>query len=259
MELWQGLLKMMCPIIFVLGLVLFVTGGPIEPYDQLYDAKHGVKMGVPNGGCDDGKTRLQFDWDEKSINYTCFNPTTPLIPDDGIKSKLHCDNVPKNFFPKHHCMNEHIAYKELLPTYGDHRPLWPKFGEYRFVPKERWLHNIEHGAVVMLYDPCVIHTEVDKLKKIVRGCIKKHIITPTTFLTPERPLALIAWGCKLEMSKVDLGEVTKFIKDYGMRGPEGEMGKDGQYDFMLLKSSAELNNVGKNEMNNKKLCENVSP
>ena len=57
---------------------------------------------------------------------------------------------------------------------------------YRFVPKERWLHNIEHGAVVMLYDPCVLHTEVDKLKNIVRNCIKKHIITPTTFLTRER-------------------------------------------------------------------------
>ena len=56
----------------------------------------------------------------------------------------------------------------------------------RFVPKERWLHNIEHGAVVMLYDPCTLEAEVNKLKRIVRSCIKKHIITPTTFLSPER-------------------------------------------------------------------------
>ena len=44
-----------------------------------------------------------------------------------------------------------------------------------------------------------------------------------------------------------------------MRGPEGEMGKDGQYDFMLLKSSAELNNVKRNELNNNKLCEIYGP
>ena len=30
-------------------------------------------------------------------------------------------------------MNEKINYKELLPTYGNHRPLWPKYGEYRSV------------------------------------------------------------------------------------------------------------------------------
>ena len=61
----------------------------------------------------------------------------------------------------------------------------------RFVPKERWLHNIEHGAVVMLYDPCTLESEVNKLKRIVRSCIKKHIITPTTFLSPERVIDLI--------------------------------------------------------------------
>jgi len=254
MELLEGLFRMMCPLIFVFGLILVVTGGSSQPYNELYDAKHGVKMGVPNGGCDDAKTSLHMDWDENSVNYTCFNPTTPFIPDDHVESLLHCDNVPRNFLPKHHCMYEKINYTELLPTYGDHRPLWPKFGEYRFVPRERWLHNIEHGSVVMLYDPCVIHSERDKLKEVVRNCIKKHIITPTTFLSPKRPMALIAWGCKLEMSKVNVKEVTSFIRKYGMRGPEGDMAKEGQFDFMLQKSSAELNNVASNDMNDQKLC-----
>ena len=72
----------------------------------------------------------------------------------------------------------------------------------RFVPRERWLHNIEHGAVVMLYDPCVIHSELEKLKEIVRNCIKKHIITSTTFLSPKRVLhflfnAVLVLACSL--------------------------------------------------------------
>ena len=75
------------------------SGGAIQPNNQLFDAKHGIKMGVPNGGCDDAKTSLNVDWDENSVNYTCFNPTTPFIPDETVESLLHCDNVPKNFLP----------------------------------------------------------------------------------------------------------------------------------------------------------------
>jgi len=26
---------------------------------------------------------------------------------------------------------------------GPHRPLWPKYGEYAYVPPQRWLHSIE--------------------------------------------------------------------------------------------------------------------
>ena len=109
----------------------------------------------------------------------------------------------------------------------------------RFVPKERWLHNIEHGAIIMLYDPCVLQSEVEKLRNIVRSCIKKHVITPTTFLSPEKvctnismsihkfvcfsfilllsfqPMALITWGCRLEFSYVDEEEIKEFIKTKG--------------------------------------------
>ncbi len=40
-------------------------------------------------------------------------------------------------------MKDSIVYNTTLPTFGDHRPLWPMFGEYKFVPPQRWLHNIE--------------------------------------------------------------------------------------------------------------------
>lgn len=26
---------------------------------------------------------------------------------------------------------------------GTHRPLWPAYGEYVYVPKQRWLHSLE--------------------------------------------------------------------------------------------------------------------
>jgi hypothetical protein len=57
-------------------------------------------MGVPSNGCDDGHTMLDVDWDGNSVNYTCFNPNTPFIPNTNIESTLHCDDVPPNYSPR---------------------------------------------------------------------------------------------------------------------------------------------------------------
>lgn len=109
-------------------------------------------------------------------------------------------------------MDKKIHYNTTLPTYGDHRPLWPVFGEYEFVPPQRWLHNIEHGAVVMLYHPCAHPAMINLLRGLVTSCIRKHIITPYLHLSGERPLALVTWGCSLEMNQVDKDNVVSFIK-----------------------------------------------
>lgn len=69
---------------------------------------------------------------------------------------------------------------------GPHRPLWPRYGEYTFVPKQRWLHSLEHGAVVMLYHPCANNDEINTLKKLVKKCLYRHIITPYNLLDPDR-------------------------------------------------------------------------
>ena len=57
----------------------------------------------------------------------------------------------------------------------------------------------------------------------------------------------------ISSSKIEETIVIVFIF-LGMKGPEGDMSKDGQYDLMLLSSSAELNNVKSNDMNTRKLC-----
>ncbi|CAG2113540.1 unnamed protein product, partial [Medioppia subpectinata] len=150
----------------------------------------------------------------------------PVLP--HIKSIETCDPIPDGYYPQHHCIAEQIVYNETLTTYGDHRPLWPVFGEYKFVPKQRWLHNIEHGAIVMLYHPCANKGEtvgivmlyhpcankvmVSRLRALVTSCIRKHIITPYNLMDRERPLALIAWGCRLTMSSVNINDVISFIK-----------------------------------------------
>ena len=40
------------------------------------------------------------------------------------------------------------------------------------MPVQRWSHNVEHGAVVMAYNPCLNPDSVDRLRKLVTGCIR---------------------------------------------------------------------------------------
>jgi hypothetical protein len=206
------------------------------------DGQGRVRMGVSNGMCDNAKTNLTVDWDMSPVNHTCYHPENRFPVDDTLTPLLQCDRLPARYVPGHLCMSERIHYPDNVPTHGDHRPLWPVFGEYIFVPRERWLHNIEHGAVVMLYHPCAHPAEVAKLKKVVKSCIGKHVITPSTLLTPDRPLALVAWSCRLLMSSVDEDAARGFIQQRGHKGPEGTYRKEGQFTFGLLQQATMTGN-----------------
>ncbi|XP_037567326.1 uncharacterized protein LOC119446835 [Dermacentor silvarum] len=221
------------------------VGEPVDPQnpgdvpERLQDTVHGVKMGVVNPECDNAKVNISVDFLDDPTVYVCFHPKAmyPLGTVAHGHSKQSCDTVPMDYRPRHYCMNSRIKYDSYLPTHEGHRPLWPVFGEYKYVPPQRWLHNIEHGAIVMLYHPCTHPYYVDTLRNIVTGCLRKHIITPYVHLSPERPLALVAWGCRYEMSTVDQEEVVAFIKEKALKGPEGSYPKEGQYTHFLLKTS----------------------
>ncbi|KAL3228134.1 hypothetical protein MRX96_004049 [Rhipicephalus microplus] len=158
--------------------------------------KHGAKMGVISQDCDDGQNHIDVDFGGSPEEYTCTMKDLLWYVSVGgwYRSLYKCRRVKKR-----------ISSKDI-------RPLWPVYGEYKYVPPQRWLHSIEHGAVVMLYHPCAPTWFVEKLRKLVRDCLRKHIITPYRRLSLERPLALVAWGCKLQMSHVNAREVIKFIK-----------------------------------------------
>jgi hypothetical protein len=115
-------------------------------------------------------------------------------------------------------------------------PLWARYGEYTFLPTQRWLHNLEHGAIVLLYHPCSNQNLVAQLKKIVKSCLFRHIITPYRNLTQERPFAIAAWATSLEFSVVDETMITNFIKNFALKGPE-KTPKDGQYSEFLKEAA----------------------
>ena len=41
------------------------------------------------------------------------------------------------------CMHIDLSYLDAPPSFGDFRPLAPKYGEYKYLPPQRWLHAIQ--------------------------------------------------------------------------------------------------------------------
>lgn len=134
---------------------------------------------------------------------------------------------------------------------GAHRPVWPVYGEYSYVPVQRWIHNLEHGAVVAVYHPCVNKRQLDDFRKLVKNCLYRHIITPYEKLDAERPFALIAWGRSLEMSVVDRELVVGFIRMNAKQGPE-KMSRNGQYNGGVTEPAKVVSDIDDNN-----LCPNM--
>ncbi|KAL0124369.1 hypothetical protein PUN28_006298 [Cardiocondyla obscurior] len=203
-------------------------------YESIMEFPHEMYMGHVSSECDDAKTNLTIDWDGSPSKYTCYGHN--IVP-RKLTPKIYCENIPKTYKAPHICMNKRINYDDVIPLYGPHRPLWPVYGEYKYVPEQRWLHSLEHGAIVMLYHPCANPLEVERLKNIVNKCLWRHIITPYSYLNEDRPLALLSWGCKLTMSYVNPTVVKRFIQKKALRGPE-KNADNGQFKDGLLSQSS---------------------
>ncbi|KAK9504035.1 hypothetical protein O3M35_010476 [Rhynocoris fuscipes] len=187
-----------------------------------------------NPSCDTGKDNLTVDWPNTPANYTCSAFLRKyFLPNPDLPALIHKSFIPTAYKARHVCMNEKIEYSSELPTFGPHRAAWPRYGEYKFVPPQRWLHSLEHGAVVLLYHPCAHPFLVQQAKQIVKSCLFRHVISPYNRLPHDRPMALLTWGWSLLLPDIDEELMVKFIKDHALNGPE-EISRDGQYDFELI-------------------------
>ena len=119
------------PVLYLLlAFVLNINQAGLVTTQLTGDVRHKVKMGEKNVACDDGATNLAVDWLDSPLNYTCYHPTTPLLP-STLETVVKCEDLAEDYFPQHFCMTDALSYDARIPTHGDHRPIWPKFGEYR--------------------------------------------------------------------------------------------------------------------------------
>ena len=107
-----------------------------------------------------------------------------------------------------------VDYPQTPPAGGDHNGVWLNCGVYSEpVPNENAVHDLEHGAVWVTYDPTLVDSAgVDTL----RSQLPDTFVVLSPYADLGSPVVASAWGNQVALDGVDdprLGEfVAKFWK-----------------------------------------------
>jgi hypothetical protein len=110
-------------------------------------------------------------------------------------------------------------YNSDPPTSGPHSATPAPCGIYRQpVPDVNYLHSMEHGAIVVQYDPTLAEDQIEELEKIGRSVGGEIIVAPR----PGNPaaVALTSWTNLLLLDEVDGDVIAGFEREFGNRSPE---------------------------------------
>jgi hypothetical protein len=119
---------------------------------------------------------------------------------------------------------EALDYADPPPSGGDHNPCWAPWGVHtEEVPDENWVHNLEHGGVVFLYNcPEGCPEEVATLTRLVESLEVWALLTPYSELGV--PFAAVSWEHRLLLQCVDEDVLDQWFLDHVNRGPESSYG-----------------------------------
>lgn len=113
-----------------------------------------------------------------------------------------------------------IHYAESPPSAGTHDPCWHPWGAHPGgVPARRFVHNLEHGGLILAYDcPDGCAADVAALQAAAEASGRPWIVTPFSGM-PKRIVAL-AWNHRLLLECVDQEAIVAFAKLYCPGAPE---------------------------------------
>jgi hypothetical protein len=118
----------------------------------------------------------------------------------------------------HAASGQAVAYATATPTSGTHAASSPRCGIYsQQMPAEFAVHSLEHGAVVIWYQPSLATEEISGLEAVVNRFDDRVILSPNAELI--RPVVATAWNRLKAYDGAD-PELEQFITTYRNRGPE---------------------------------------
>ncbi len=113
-----------------------------------------------------------------------------------------------------------VDYADRPLTGGNHDPCWAAWGEHtNELPDENWVHNMEHGGVVLLYNcPEGCENERASMAQFVEDRWGTTLLSPYAGL--DESFAIVAWGFSLVTSCLDMEAFGTFYDTHVDRGPE---------------------------------------
>jgi hypothetical protein len=118
---------------------------------------------------------------------------------------------------------EPVTYSVTPPVGGNHNAEWMNCGVYdKAVPNERAVHNLEHGAVWITYQPSLPKSEVSQLQSFFG---RQSVISPAGAagsryldLTPypglPSPVVVSSWGFQLRLTSPTDPRLQEFVSKF---------------------------------------------
>jgi len=119
-----------------------------------------------------------------------------------------------------------LTYRNSPPASGQHYPSPRPWGVYQEeVPEGYWVHNLEHGGIVLLYNcpeacPELQQQVEDAFKTFPVGKYGQVKLLVTPYAKLQNTVTAVAWNRILELDTYDREQVLQFYKAYVDRGPE---------------------------------------
>ncbi|HEX5659281.1 MAG TPA: DUF3105 domain-containing protein [Polyangiales bacterium] len=112
-----------------------------------------------------------------------------------------------------------VKYSDPPPVGGDHNECWAPWAVYdEELADERWVHNLEHGGVIFLYNcPQGCANDVASMRVFVSGRTQA-LLTPYAALTTR--YAVVAWGVRLTTNCFDMPAFQQFYQEHVDDAPE---------------------------------------
>lgn len=144
-----------------------------------------------------------------------------------------CDGmltVEKDTSGEHVAMSTQIEWTNNPPTSGPHYDFWAAWDrQYTELPRGHWVHNAEHGGVILLYNCTDCPDVVDGLLGVARAMpgdpmcaapvTKRVIVTSDSYLPPGVQVAAVAWNHAYTASCFD-DYVARFAAEHYAQAPE---------------------------------------
>jgi hypothetical protein len=119
----------------------------------------------------------------------------------------------------------HAKYNSTPPTSGPHYPSPAPWGTDAPLPEETWLHNMEHGGIVFLYNcPQGCSDLVSKIdnyfKTGPRSKFNEVKMVASPYNKVPNKLTLVAWNFYLQLDDWNDTAILNFFKAHQDKGPE---------------------------------------
>lgn len=140
------------------------------------------------------------------------NPNEQVIADEG---RGHVEE------------GESVAYLHYPPSSGKHYASTAPYGFYEETFAEPfWLHNLEHGDIIILYNCSENCSELkSQIRKVMEEAPKRRCDMVRLLALPytkgmSTPITVLAWGRQLDLAEFDKEAILNFYKTWEDRGPE---------------------------------------